>query len=99
MTLGKSSTLLKRYKQRNTMYCYYYFIQIKKKLFFINQIPIFFVYIKQYLLQYEWSIKKYIKQYKWFIKKYIRQYEWFIKKYIRQYEWFIKSKKTNKVMI
>ena len=41
MTLGKSSTLLKCYKQRNTMYCYYYFIQIKKKLFFINQIPIF----------------------------------------------------------
>ena len=88
MTLGKSSTLLKRYKQRNTMYCYYYFIQIKKKAIFYKPNPYFFVYIKQYLLQYEWSIKKYIKQYKWFIKK-----------YIRQYEWFIKSKRTNKVMI
>ena len=80
------------------MYCYYYFIQIKKKAIFYKPNPYFFVYIKQYLLQYEWSIKKYIRQYEWSIKKYIRQYEWPIKKYIRQYEWFIKSKKTNKVV-
>ena len=85
MTVGKSSTLLKRYKQRNTMYCYHYFIQIKKKLFFINQIPIFCVYKAIFIAI--WMVNKEVYKAIWAVDKRTKRH---IKQCFKTYDSLLK---------